>query len=81
MIRPDRNDRSSPLQQGGLPADTKISLSIAEAVKASGIGRTTIFDMIKTGRLPAKKLGARTIILCSDLEHFVANLPSRIASR
>ena len=54
-----------------------VSLSIPEAVKASGIGRTTIFDMIKTGRLPAKKLGARTLILRSDLEAFVASLPSR----
>lgn len=58
-----------------------VSLSIPEAVKASGIGRTTIFDMIKTGRLPAKKLGARTIILRSDLEAFVANLPSRVANK
>ena len=54
-----------------------VSLSIPEAVKASGIGRTTIFDMIKTGRLPAKKLGARTLILRSDLEAFVTSLPSR----
>ncbi len=58
-----------------------VSLSIPEAVKASGIGRTTIFDMIKSGRLPAKKLGARTIILRTDLEAFVANLPSRVPSK
>ena len=57
------------------------SLSIPEAVKASGIGRTTLFDLIKTGRLPAKKLGARTIILRSDLEAFVVNLPSRVANK
>jgi excisionase family DNA binding protein len=58
-----------------------VSLSIPEAVKASGIGRTTLFDLIKTGRLPAKKLGARTIILRSDLEAFVVNLPSRVANK
>jgi len=58
-----------------------VSLSIPEAVKASGIGRTTIFDMIKTGRLPAKKLGARTIILRSDLEAFVTSLPYRTPTK
>lgn len=37
-----------------------LALSIAEACKASGLGRTTIFAAIKAGQLSAVKAGGRT---------------------
>jgi excisionase family DNA binding protein len=46
----------------------KIAYSIAEAVAASGIGRTTIYELIKRGELPIAKVGARTVIRRHDLE-------------
>lgn len=46
----------------------KISYSVNEAVKASGIGRTTIYELIKVGELKPAKIGTRTLILRSDLE-------------
>lgn len=55
----------------------KVSLSIPEAIRASGIGRTTIYSLIKSGQLPAKKLGRRTLILQRDLEKLLSDLPSR----
>lgn len=46
----------------------KLSYSVNEAVKASGIGRTTIYELIKAGELKPAKIGTRTLILRRDLE-------------
>jgi excisionase family DNA binding protein len=57
-------------------ADTPpLALSVNAASKASGIGRTTIFGLIRDGRLPAVKLGSRTLIRVADLETLLASLP------
>ena len=50
-------------------------LSIVEACRVAGIGRTTLYEAIANGRLKARKLGQRTIILRSDLQCFLRHLP------
>ncbi|MGV9242188.1 helix-turn-helix domain-containing protein [Streptomyces sp. NBC_00582] len=40
----------------------KINYSIDEAVEASGLGRSTIFELIKSGDLPSFKEGRRRLI-------------------
>jgi excisionase family DNA binding protein len=40
------------------------------------IGRDTVYKAIRTGQLPAKKLGKRTLIVASDLEKFLRSLPT-----
>lgn len=52
----------------------QLSLSIEEVRKATGFGRTKIYEAINQGLLPAKKYGKRTIILKQDLENFLSNL-------
>lgn len=52
-----------------------IAYSITDAAKAAGIGRTTLYSLIKTGKLPARKLGVRTVILADDLEALMRSLP------
>ena len=54
----------------------QLSLSIEEVKKATGFGRTKIYEAINEGRLPAKKYGKRAIILKCDLENFLSNLES-----
>lgn len=54
-----------------------LGLSVESAATVSGIGRTNLFRAIKDGRLPAHKYGRRTVILTSDLEEFLRNLPIR----
>lgn len=49
--------------------------SIADAVRVSGIGRTKLFDEIRTGRLTARKFGSRTLILAEDLKGYLQALP------
>lgn len=52
----------------------QITLSIDETCLATGLGRTKLYEIISQGRLPAKKLGKRTLILKSDLEAFLSAL-------
>lgn len=57
---------------------TKIAVSISEAVAITGIGRTSLYALIKDERLAPRKLGRRTLILVQDLEAFMASLPSQM---
>ncbi len=50
-------------------------LSISEACRIAGIGRTKLYEAITNGTLTARKYGKRTIILRSDLQAFLAALP------
>lgn len=53
-----------------------LALTIDEACKTAGIGRTKLYEFIKNGELDARKVGARTLILRSDLEQFLNHLPT-----
>ena len=54
----------------------KRGLSIIEAGERIGCGRSLIYDLIREGKLPARKVGARTIILAEDVDHYLAALPA-----
>ncbi len=55
---------------------TKLAFSIPEFSQTSSLGRTKIYDEIRSGRLIAKKMGKRTIITLEDGLAYLANLPS-----
>ena len=54
----------------------KLGLTIAEAAFAAGIGRSRLYEAIADGQLTARKFGARTVILRSDLNSFLDALPA-----
>jgi excisionase family DNA binding protein len=54
----------------------RLSLSIAETCAAGGFGRTTAYEAIADGRLKARKLGRRTLVLADDLRDFLRTLPT-----
>lgn len=43
--------------------NAKLSLSIEEVQEISGLGKTKIYQLLKTGEIPAKKIGKRTLML------------------
>jgi len=49
-----------------------LSISINDAAKALGVGRTSIYAMIADGRLEAFKLGRRTLVRVESLHKLVA---------
>lgn len=61
------NIHASDLQPEGL--------SLPEACKIAGLGRTTVYQAIADGQLVARKVGKRTIILRQDLNRFLVALP------
>ena len=44
--------------------------------RKAGVGRTTVYALMKAGDLRAVKIGRRTIILYADLQRFADSLPS-----
>lgn len=50
-------------------------LSVAEAVRIFGIGRTKIYDLIQRGDIEAVKLGRRTLIRTHSARTFINGLP------
>jgi excisionase family DNA binding protein len=45
-----------------------IAYSVLDAAAASGLSRSFLYNAMKNGELPAKKIGSRTLILRDDLE-------------
>jgi excisionase family DNA binding protein len=53
-----------------------LALRINEACAASGCGRTTVYEAIKSGELRAVKRGTSTLILEPDLRRWLESLPA-----
>lgn len=51
------------------------ALDIDDLAKKSKVGRTKIYDEIKHGRLKARKIGRRTLILAEDARAWLAAAP------
>lgn len=61
--------------------DNRIAFTIAEVAKAAGVGRTTVFEEIRHGRLVARKMGRRTIITADELDAWLKSLPPRSTAK
>lgn len=57
--------------------DAPLAYDIPGASKESKVGRSKIFEEISAGRLKARKVGRRTIILRDDLVAWLSALPQR----
>ena len=64
----------------GYDPKTKIAYTIPQAVHASSLSRSSLYVAIATGALHARKCGARTLILESDLRRFLRSLPRFVKS-
>jgi excisionase family DNA binding protein len=55
--------------------DNILTYSIREAARAASMSRSMLYQEIAHGRLIARKLGRRTVILQNDLKAFLGALP------
>ena len=53
-----------------------LSFTIGQAMTASGLGRSSLYEAIAAGKIDARKAGKRTLIPAASLRAFVANLPA-----
>jgi excisionase family DNA binding protein len=56
-------------------AMNQLAYSILEACEAARIGRTNLYEAIRSGDLRAVKRGKRTLILAVDLRRWIESLP------
>jgi len=49
--------------------------SVPEAMCVLGLCRDSVYKLIREGRLPARKIGRRTVVLETDLQAFLEALP------
>ncbi|MGE5608507.1 MAG: helix-turn-helix transcriptional regulator [Bacillota bacterium] len=52
-----------------------LGYGLKQVVQKTGLGRSTIYEEIRLGRLVARKARGRTIVLHSDLEAYLTALP------
>lgn len=57
------------------PGAVRIAHSVENAATLLDVGRTTVFELIRTGKIKAVKLGGRTLIPDAALRDFLASLP------
>lgn len=60
--------------------DAAGALSVRDFCNTFGVSRTTFYEELKTGRLSARKIGRKTLVLVADAERWAQSLP-RIAAR
>ena len=53
-----------------------LTVTIPDAVRATGISRSSLYEAMKRGDLTARKSGRRTLIPFADLEAYLASLPT-----
>jgi len=68
--------RNQPRALRGTTMTIPITLTIPEAVKASGCSRTSLYAALKRGDISARKAGRRTLISYADLQAYLASLPA-----
>jgi excisionase family DNA binding protein len=51
-------------------------LTIPQVSRELNISRTSTYDLIRSGVLPLRKIGARSFVLRSDVDNFIASLPA-----
>lgn len=56
-------------------SDPRVAYSVSEVAEALGISIRSVRQRIKSGELPARRVGARVLILASDLRIYLASLP------
>ena len=50
--------------------------TMPDAVQYSGMSRSALYEALKRGELTARKAGRRTLIAFSDLDAYLASLPT-----
>src|SRR5262245_25974498 len=70
-----RNPAASCAAQEPETMSSVLAYTVGQACEVAGLGRTSLYALIKTGQLCARKHGTKTLILASDLREWLESLP------
>jgi excisionase family DNA binding protein len=59
-------------------ATGRLAYTVEGVCETAGIGRSSVFEAIRSGELVARKMGRRTIVLEGDLRRWLASLPRAV---
>lgn len=59
---------------------TKVAYAMSEFCDLYGISRSLAYNELRAGRLTARKIGRRTVILKADADAWLTSLPVRGAA-
>ncbi len=60
-----------------VPPAGKLAYRPGQAVQASGIARSTLYELLNSGEIPSFKIGKTTLILAEDLTAFLRRRAER----
>ncbi|MGB5760869.1 MAG: helix-turn-helix domain-containing protein [Acidimicrobiales bacterium] len=69
-IRSTNHDKETTMTMSTTEPE-KLTYTINEVAHALSIGRSTVYELINTGKLPSFTIGARRLIARADVEHYV----------
>ena len=58
-----------------VPLADKIALTVAEAAAVASMGITKFYEEMNAGRITARKNGRRTVVMRSEIERYLHDLP------
>jgi excisionase family DNA binding protein len=61
-----------------VPFDQRLTCSVLEACQAIGVGRTTLYELIGSGKLRTTTIGRRRLVVVASLLSLVRVQPERI---
>lgn len=56
------------------PTPEKLAYTVQEAVKATGVSKSALYEDVAAGKLQLRKRGTRTLILADELRRYVGAL-------
>jgi excisionase family DNA binding protein len=72
-LRREHKGRMSPVS---MPTSERLAVTIPEAVRLLGVGRSTLYALMGRGDLAARKVGRRTLITTASIHRFLEALPA-----
>jgi Helix-turn-helix domain len=65
----------SSSEESKLRETDPLAVSISDAIRIVGLGRTSLYAAIAAGKLKTRKCGRRTLVEVAALRQFIENLP------
>jgi excisionase family DNA binding protein len=76
----NHNEPIDTSRNTGRTASDRLTVSINEACRMLGVGRTTIYREINAQRLPIFKVGRRTLLRLEDIQAWLRSKSSMLTS-